>query len=411
MPGKHNGRRRAKGEGDDLPTPRSNTFNTRLNNSIQRILKRNLLRGEIVYTTQDVEGGIQATVATPEMSDTYGSKTFSGEVCHDPHSARESAAEIALQDVLADPELLEIHDAPRPEREPGDKPPDDAPRHKSRLRNTVLKICRISLKKEDIVWETVPSAEGFISTVTCPCLPGTMGEMSWAGDTCEDENLAEQSAALVACEAIMDDEEMLELYNKPKEVDPRDERRQRDREKGKGKGGKGKGKIDQYFDWTSIDPMTMMFCFQNGVNPIHLMESKGWGKGFGKSMDGPAWKRQRTDDGHGGGRRGGDNNTELNNVCQKVIHRGLKKGEIVYDCSAVEGGYQSKVTCNCLPDKWSVTVFAGEVCDYEKAANESAAAIAVQAILGDPELKASYDIPKPERPEKPKELEDGVAAE
>lgn len=224
---------------------------TELNNSVQKILKRNIAKGEVAYLVKEVVGGYQAQVEIPPLTTTTAAQTIASEVMNSVLEARENAAKLALQTILGDPQLKAIHDTPKPEkpRPPQTTPYDpDAPRHKSKLQISVLKIFRGNLGKDDISYETEKSGSGFVSSVTCKVLPGKMGQKKWTGEVSTDENLAEQSAAEVALKAIMANRQLMAIH---------------DKKQGKGKG-KGKG-------W-DIDPFTMMVCYQMGVHPRQAMQ-------------------------------------------------------------------------------------------------------------------------------------------
>jgi len=234
MPGKHKGRKRALGEIDPDYVPGETTKQTQLNNSIQKIVKRSLGRGELSYMVNEVIGGFQAQIRVPEMGPSYPAKTVASEVMMTDLDARENASQLALDSIMSNPELVAIHDAPRPEKErpPIDPNADpDAPRHKSKLRNTVLKIFRGNLSKEDTVFETVQNGAIFTSTVNIRVLPGEWAQRTWTGSG-PDENLAEQAAAEVALNDIMADDDLMAIHD-----------RKTPRSGGSGGGyGKGKGK-------------------------------------------------------------------------------------------------------------------------------------------------------------------------
>lgn len=93
----------------------------------------------------------------------------------------------------------------------------------------------------------------------------------------------------------------------------------------------------------------------------------------------------------------------LNNVMLKIVAGrpeggSLKKGEIAYNTTTLAPGQmQSQVIMSCLPNHLATVPFAGEVCSNERDAVNSAAAIALQNIMADPELKALHDRETPPR--------------
>lgn len=88
------------------------THKTRLNQTCMRIVKRALVKGEIVYSTQQVEGGHQSEVSAPFLPGDTADMNFVGEVCATAKEAEQTAAGIALETILADGELMALHDTP-----------------------------------------------------------------------------------------------------------------------------------------------------------------------------------------------------------------------------------------------------------------------------------------------------------
>lgn len=85
--------------------------------------------------------------------------------------------------------------------------------------------------------------------------------------------------------------------------------------------------------------------------------------------------------------------SELNSTCAKIIRRAMQKNDILYETTAVQGGFQSMVTMVCLPNRWSAQAFAGEVTSKKSEAEQSAAAIAMASIRADPELMSKLVAP------------------
>ncbi|CAK0845795.1 unnamed protein product [Prorocentrum cordatum] len=86
--------------------------------------------------------------------------------------------------------------------------------------------------------------------------------------------------------------------------------------------------------------------------------------------------------------------SELNSTCSKIMRRVMEKGDVMYETHTVEGGYQSTVTMPKLPNEWGQQVWAGEVCTKRQDAEQSVAAIALEAIRADPELMAAFNAPQ-----------------
>mmetsp|Transcript_57943 Transcript_57943/g.137933 ORF Transcript_57943/g.137933 Transcript_57943/m.137933 type:complete len:364 (-) Transcript_57943:60-1151(-) len=97
---------------------------------------------------------------------------------------------------------------------------------------------------------------------------------------------------------------------------------------------------------------------------------------------------------------------KVNAVCTRLAKRGLQKGETVYECHQTQNGYQSTVRLACLPEDWATKVWAGYECSTKQKAEQSAAEMALQTILADPELgpeaqKALDPKPPPSERRKP----------
>lgn len=97
----------------------------------------------------------------------------------------------------------------------------------------------------------------------------------------------------------------------------------------------------------------------------------------------------------------------LNALYMKIIKRPLEKGETLYETREMglgksPSGFQSTVRFPCLPEEWATKVFAGAVCPQKQAAEQSAAGIALAAMLADPGLQA---ICKEKPPKKEKDGE------
>lgn len=86
--------------------------------------------------------------------------------------------------------------------------------------------------------------------------------------------------------------------------------------------------------------------------------------------------------------------TKLNSLCIKIAKRYLQKGETVYESLKVTGGYQATVKLVALPGEWAGRCWAGEVCSTKQKAEQSAAGIALNQILADPELSEEAQKPK-----------------
>lgn len=84
------------------------TPKTKLNSLCMRLAKRYLQKGETVYETMKVIGGHQATVRLMALPGDWANRCWAGEACSTKQKAEQSAADIALKQLLADPELSEM---------------------------------------------------------------------------------------------------------------------------------------------------------------------------------------------------------------------------------------------------------------------------------------------------------------
>mmetsp|Transcript_31428 Transcript_31428/g.90736 ORF Transcript_31428/g.90736 Transcript_31428/m.90736 type:complete len:340 (-) Transcript_31428:149-1168(-) len=83
------------------------TAKTKLNSLCMKIAKRYLQKGETVYESLKVTGGYQATVKLGALPGEWAQRCWAGEVCSTKQKAEQSAAEIALSQVLGDSTLSE----------------------------------------------------------------------------------------------------------------------------------------------------------------------------------------------------------------------------------------------------------------------------------------------------------------
>lgn len=85
------------------------------------------------------------------------------------------------------------------------------------------------------------------------------------------------------------------------------------------------------------------------------------------------------------------NKVALNSLLMKLTRRTLAKGEATYAAEKLlDGGFQGTVTLNCadLPDGWQGLQWAGEICPTKQAAEQSAAAQALEQMQNDADLSA-----------------------
>uniref|UniRef100_A0A7S1WLG1 DRBM domain-containing protein n=1 Tax=Alexandrium catenella TaxID=2925 RepID=A0A7S1WLG1_ALECA len=86
--------------------------------------------------------------------------------------------------------------------------------------------------------------------------------------------------------------------------------------------------------------------------------------------------------------------TKLNSLCMRIAKRYLQKGETVYECRKVPGGYQATVKLSALPGEWKDRLWAGQVFTTKQKAEQSAAEIALMQISEDQDLSEEAAKPK-----------------
>eukprot|EP00746_Dinoflagellata_sp_MGD_P131225 gnl/MRDRNA2_/MRDRNA2_65032_c0_seq1.p1 gnl/MRDRNA2_/MRDRNA2_65032_c0~~gnl/MRDRNA2_/MRDRNA2_65032_c0_seq1.p1 ORF type:complete len:555 (+),score=130.75 gnl/MRDRNA2_/MRDRNA2_65032_c0_seq1:181-1845(+) len=227
----------------------------------------------IQYTTNPLaDGTFQSQVVLPYLPKTstedYSSVAFVGEPCTDPSAAEGNAANQALQKIMADPELVELHDKVNPnKKERIKKPPGETsatenegadsaasevpaaidpestmfPQEsfkgggkgkgkkervkidrgpggeiKALLNSAVLKITSIAQPTKDLIkYTTTDLGEGMMqSQVVISALPNELADVAFVGEVCTSETAAVDSAASQALQTIMADETLRQLHDR-----------------------------------------------------------------------------------------------------------------------------------------------------------------------------------------------------
>lgn len=95
-----------------MPSEVMRTSKSELNSHCSKILRRVMNKGEVLYETNNVPGGFQATVQMPGLPDEWGTQVWAGEVSAKKADAEQSVASIALDAIQADPRLMALYGQP-----------------------------------------------------------------------------------------------------------------------------------------------------------------------------------------------------------------------------------------------------------------------------------------------------------
>jgi len=107
-----------KGEDGELVAPETEVENpaytpkVKLNAVCMKLAHRALQKGETVYETRPCTGGHQATVKLSCLPGEWAGRIWAGQVCATKQKADQSAAEIALAQIMADADLSAILNKP-----------------------------------------------------------------------------------------------------------------------------------------------------------------------------------------------------------------------------------------------------------------------------------------------------------
>lgn len=346
-----------------------------LNNAVLKILSASkrpegsLQKGEIAFTTNEVQGGYQSQVQVSALPNEKAKWNFVGHPAATEKESIESAAAVALQTIMEDSELKVLHDTPKPERLgedglplPNSKrqkteaivdagaPPLPGGRHntdtfKAILNNAVLKfVAGRNMRREEIMYTTTDLGNGQKQSqllVAAPEVGPAICNIPFAGEVCGSEKDAINSAA----------EQMLKMMlNDPMMA----------------------AKIG-HIDFESARAATA--ASSGRVRP----------RGAGGS-------------GGGGGGGRASHKQKLEQTVLKIMKsiRGesgtLEKDDILYTTTNLGNDMmQSQVGIHCLPNALASATFAGEVASTEREAENNAADVAIQSIMADPELKGMYE--------------------
>lgn len=342
-----------KGEGKDSGKKKTEKVTgginkTKLNNAVLRIVaSADFNKDDIQYSIQDVIGGKQCQVTVKCLPNGMSENTYAGEVCHTDKEAIESAALVTLNAIMDDPVLKDLHDNPpekldeegnpKPKKRKADTGPiflEDSKR--MALNNAIQSIVRSGdFTKKNIQYKTTEVVGGFQAQVFIDCLAA--GEVSYAGEVCETEREAQENVAGVAFEAIMSDDTLKQPLSHAM-----------------------KAGVDKLPRPPRQSPPDQPREYPPGKGPRLA------------------------------------NKMLLNNAVQKICSANKSVSEhISYVTTEVQGGLQTQVSISCLPNHMADSAFAGEVRDTEKEAINSAAGVALETLMADPELREIHDRPRP----------------
>lgn len=210
---------------------------TDLNQFCQKFCKRPVTKQDIVYVVNRFGNQFQAIVKL----NCFQGQEYAGHLCTNAKEAEKSAAHQAILAHAATLDMLskdddkksrrKVHQPLNPQQlaekrakqaEDGENP---AITPKTKLNSLCMKIAKRYLQKGETVYEALKVAGGFQATVKLTALPGDWADRCWAGEVCSTKQKAEQSAADIALQQILADEELLAEADRPK--------------------GKGKGKVEK----------------------------------------------------------------------------------------------------------------------------------------------------------------------
>eukprot|EP00747_Dinoflagellata_sp_TGD_P181921 gnl/TRDRNA2_/TRDRNA2_35932_c0_seq1.p1 gnl/TRDRNA2_/TRDRNA2_35932_c0~~gnl/TRDRNA2_/TRDRNA2_35932_c0_seq1.p1 ORF type:complete len:241 (-),score=58.22 gnl/TRDRNA2_/TRDRNA2_35932_c0_seq1:193-915(-) len=227
---------------------------SKLNQCLQKYMKKPISKNDIVYNTVKHAVGFQATVTLHCLQ----GQMFAGELSHDSKIAEKSAASQALaaNQALFDSLPATTTTKKRPAdaaaggvkvakvNEDGTPSNPAAEGPKMKLHQAVMKIVRRPLTKGEIAYDAKVVGRAHLASVRIPCLPEPWNAKVWNGIPTPARKDSETSAAEMALAALEADAELSAKMSAPKQG------KGAGKSQGKGKGG-GKGKWD---DW-GFNPM------------------------------------------------------------------------------------------------------------------------------------------------------------
>jgi len=130
---KGRGKGRGNSSGDENQEEKvSRKERSMLNDVCSKVVRRNLQKGEITYSTCEVNGGYQSKVTVCCLPGNLGMKPFQGQVCEKEQESLESAAAAAVKAIMSDKELKEHIEKPS-QRSTSQRPPRTPRGERSRI--------------------------------------------------------------------------------------------------------------------------------------------------------------------------------------------------------------------------------------------------------------------------------------
>eukprot|EP00929_Paragymnodinium_shiwhaense_P076248 TRINITY_DN3916_c0_g1_i1.p1 TRINITY_DN3916_c0_g1~~TRINITY_DN3916_c0_g1_i1.p1 ORF type:complete len:519 (+),score=163.61 TRINITY_DN3916_c0_g1_i1:124-1680(+) len=191
---------------------------------VQRFVQKPIDKGDIQYTTIQVQGedpGFACYQSTLQLITIEDQPCFAGEVAGTKKEAEFNAARVAIEsykdeieDVLAAKKKRgkkrgvdgeEIEKPPEPVESKADKKQrlNSLFPYKGKLLELVMKIVRKAVTKEDINWVTEKDSQGkYICTLKIPCMPGHWSRRTWKGLPHDTVKEAEMSTSQKAFDQI-----------------------------------------------------------------------------------------------------------------------------------------------------------------------------------------------------------------
>eukprot|EP00929_Paragymnodinium_shiwhaense_P029390 TRINITY_DN1684_c0_g1_i1.p1 TRINITY_DN1684_c0_g1~~TRINITY_DN1684_c0_g1_i1.p1 ORF type:complete len:468 (-),score=168.76 TRINITY_DN1684_c0_g1_i1:384-1787(-) len=203
----------------------------RLNTFLQKFCNRMLVRGDVLYRNEEVDGKFKGFVTLHCLE----AQTYDTPADYDDKAtAEKEAAKVALEafqlevrELVADPNVYKtkkVADYPAgvepPEKKPRIATPNESGKNsaglqvgggtppKALVQSICNKILKRTVNRDEVVYTLTEESRGnYTASLKLPGLPGELGEEEWTGLPRRSRKDAETSAAEAALEAIRQHEE------------------------------------------------------------------------------------------------------------------------------------------------------------------------------------------------------------